>query len=278
MPPVVILCGGRGTRLRERTESIPKALVEIGGRPILWHIMKIYASFGCRRFILCLGYKGDQIRRCFTGRRGAVPRLATVSSARGSLGTPPPDEVQGGSARGAVGMEDTVEHREAGQTWTITFADTGVDTNSGGRLARIVPRLEASLAFVTYGDGLARIDLEELLAFHESHRRLATVTCVRPACPFGVVEVGGEDQVTAFREKPPMRDWVNGGFFVFDRQALDGFGDDEVLEREPLERLTRAGQLSAYRFDGFWMCMDTYKDAQQLNVLWERGEAPWKIW
>ena len=259
MPPVVILCGGRGTRLRERTESIPKALVEIGGRPILWHIMKVYASFGCRQFLLCLGYKGEHIRRFFTPARRGL--RATFSS-----------------ARGAVGAEDTVEHREAGQTWTVTFADTGLDTNSGGRLARVAPRLTESPVFVTYGDGLARIDLQDLLAFHARKGRAATMTCVRPASPFGLVEVGADEQVTAFREKPPMRDWVNGGFFVFDRRALEGFGEDEVLERGPLERLTRAGQLSAYRFDGFWMCMDTYKDAQQLNQLWERGEAPWKIW
>ena len=257
-PPVVILCGGRGTRLRERTESIPKALVEVGGRPIVWHIMKIYAQFGCRRFILCLGYKGDQIRQAFTARRGVRAALA--------------------STRGAIGSDDTLEYREGGQTWTITCADTGLDTNSGGRLARVAPLIDAPSCFVTYGDGVADIDLDALQSFYERTGRLATMTCVKPACPFGVVEIGAEDRVTGFHEKPPMREWVNGGFFVFNRAAFERFGDNEVLEREPLDRLVQAGQLSAYRFDGFWMCMDTYKDAQQLNQLWERGEAPWKTW
>jgi len=258
LPPVVILCGGRGTRLREQTEMIPKPLVEIGGRPILWHIMKTYAYFGCTRFVLCLGYKGEQIRSFFMGQ-DPEPYLDAEQ------GVPGPDE--------------TVRYREAREEWTITFAETGLDTNTGGRVKRAASRyVQESLFFVTYGDGLARINLLDLLDFHRRKGRLATLTCVRPLFPFGIAELGLDDRVIAFREKPQMYEWVNGGFFVFERQVLSYLGTDDVLEQEPFERLAKDSQLSAYRFEDFWMCMDTYKDAQRLNDLWEAGEAPWRIW
>ena len=257
LPPVMILCGGRGTRLREQTEMIPKPLVEIGGRPILWHIMKMYAHFGCVRFILCLGYKGGLIRGFFT-------REAPERSVGAEAGAPGPDE--------------TIRYVEAGEEWLITFAETGLDTNTGGRVKRAAEHVQESPFFVTYGDGLARIDLLDLLRFHQGEGRLATLTCVRPPSPFGIVELGADGRAVAFREKPRMREWVNGGFFVFERQVLSYLGTDDVLEREPFERLVKDQQLSAYRFEDFWMCMDTYKDAQQLNELWENGGAPWKVW
>lgn len=257
LPPVMILCGGRGMRLREQTEVIPKPLVEIGGRPILWHIMKIYAHFGCTRFILCLGYKGEQIRSYFTGQ--ACERYADAEPR-------------------AHGRDETVRCMEAGEEWLITFAETGIDTDTGGRVKRAAHHIRESPFFVTYGDGLARIDLFDLLRFHQRGGRFATLTCVRPLSPFGVVELGSDGRVVAFKEKPRMSEWVNGGFFVFDRQVLSYTSKDDVLEREPFERLAKDSQLSAYRFENFWMCMDTYKDAQQLNELWETGGAPWKVW
>jgi glucose-1-phosphate cytidylyltransferase len=248
-PPVMILCGGKGTRLRERTEAIPKALVEIGGKPIVWHVMKIYASVGFRRFVLCLGYKGELIREYFSAAPGARPA-----------------------------GPDSIAYDAEGETWTVLFADTGLETNTGGRIKRAATRVSDARLLVTYGDGVASVDVRELVAFHADRARLATVTCVRPRCPFGIVDVDDDDRILAFREKPQMTDWVNGGFFVFERRVLDYLGDDDVLEREPLERLAKEGQLSAYRFDGFWMCMDTYKDMQQLNELWASGERPWKLW
>ncbi len=257
LPPVVILCGGRGTRLREQTEMIPKPLVEIGGQPILWHILKIYAHFGCTRFILCLGYKGEQIRNYFMERGGIRQQVANPN-------LPPGDE--------------TITYRENDEEWTITFAETGLDTNTGGRLKRAEPHLTDASFFVTYGDGLARINLLDLLAFHRRKGRLVTLTCVKPFSPFGIVELGQDDEVAAFKEKPQMREWINGGFFVFERKALAYVGPDDVLEREPFERLAKEGQLSANRFEDFWMCMDTYKDAQRLNELWDREGAPWRVW
>lgn len=237
---------------------IPKPLVEIGGRPILWHIMKVYAYFGCARFILCLGYKSEQIRSFFTGQDPATCL---------------------GMEQEAPNLDETIQYREAGEEWTITFAETGLDTNTGGRVKRAASRhVQESPFFVTYGDGLARINLLDLLGFHQRKGRLATLTCVRPLSPFGIVELGPDDQVAAFREKPQMREWVNGGFFVFDRQVLSYLGADDVLEREPFEQLAKDLQFSAYRFEDFWMCMDTYKDAQRLNELWEVREAPWKVW
>lgn len=257
LPPVMILCGGRGMRLREQTEVIPKPLVEIGGRPILWHIMKIYAHFGCTRFILCLGYKGEQIRSYFTGQ--VCERYF-------------------GAEPGAYGRDETVRYVEVGEEWLITFAETGIDTDTGGRVRRAAHHIRESPFFVTYGDGLAQIDLFDLLRFHQRVGRFATLTCVRPLSPFGVVELGSDGRVVAFKEKPRMREWVNGGFFVFDRNVLSYLSKDDALEREPFERLAKDSQLSAYCFESFWMCMDTYKDAQQLNELWETGGAPWKVW
>ncbi len=233
-PQVVILCGGAGTRLREHTQSIPKGLVEIGGRPILWHIMKLYAHYGFREFVLCLGYKGELIREYFE----AHP-----------------------------------------QDWGITFVETGVETQTGGRLLRIVPYLKSERAFVTYGDGLANIDLRDLLSFHQRHGTAATITCVNPESPFGVVEVDESHRVTQYREKPRLDHWISGGFFVFERRAFSYLqGDSDILERRPFEAMAAARELSAYCFRGFWMCMDTYKDTQRLNELWHSRAAPWKVW
>jgi glucose-1-phosphate cytidylyltransferase len=234
-PPVLILCGGRGTRLRERAESIPKALVEIGGRPILWHVIKIYAAQGFERFILLIGYKGEAI-----------------------------------------------ESWAAAESWpepvAIECLDTGEGTPTGGRIARARELLDGGPCCATYSDGVADVDLGALLDFHRSQGALATVTVVRPRLQFGVAELDGDGRVAGFEEKPQLDAWINGGFFCFEPGALDYIGPDSVLEREPLERLAAAGELRGYRHRGFWDCMDTYKDAIELNDLWGRGEAPWRVW
>jgi glucose-1-phosphate cytidylyltransferase len=232
---VVILCGGRGTRLREQTQTIPKPLVEIGGRPILWHVIRIYAAQGFERFVLCTGHRGDLIEDFVAG-----------------------DGLPGGLA--------------------IDCVDTGEDTPTGGRVARVAERVEGERFCVTYADGVADVDLAALLRFHRDHGALATMTVVQPELQFGVAELDGDGRVSGFTEKPRFEGWVNGGFFCFEPGALEYVGADSVLEREPLELLVRDGQLRAFRHQGFWDCMDTYKDAVLLNDLWAEGRAPWKLW
>jgi glucose-1-phosphate cytidylyltransferase len=232
---VVILCGGRGTRLQETTTAVPKPLVEIGGRPILWHVMEIYACQGFRRFVLCLGYKGELIEE-FVGR-----------------------------ARWPRGTE-------------VVCAPTGLDTQTGGRIKRVAEHLPDETFCTTYAGGVADIGLGRLCAHHDACGALATVTAVRPELQFGVVEIAADGRIRGFREKPRSPDWINGGFFCFEPGMLDYLEEDTVLERRPLARLAADGQLVAFRHDGFWECLDTYKDAQMLNDLWAGGDAPWKVW
>jgi glucose-1-phosphate cytidylyltransferase len=232
---VVILCGGRGTRLQEHTRSIPKPLVEIGGRPILWHVIQLYAVQGFRRFVLCTGYKGELID-------------AFAASCDW------PDGVQ------------------------VRCVDTGLETPTGGRIARAAEHVGPGTFCATYADGVADIDLARLLDFHGGHGALATMTVVRPELQFGVTEMGEDGVVIGFREKPRSEHWINGGFFCFEPGVLDYLADSSVLEREPLEGLAAHGQLRAFRHTGFWDCMDTYKDAVLLNDLWASGDPPWKVW
>jgi glucose-1-phosphate cytidylyltransferase len=234
-PPVVILCGGRGTRLRERTETIPKPLVEIGGMPILWHVLGIYKAQGFNRFLLATGYLGDAIK-------------------------------------------DFVARQAWPEGVSIECVDTGIDTPTGGRIAALAGRLDGDTFCATYADGVADVDLNELLAFHAEQGRLATMTVVRPNLQWGVAELGGGDAVEGFVEKPRSERWINGGFLCLEPGALDYIGENSVLEREPLERLAADGQLHAFRHEGFWDCMDTYKDAVALNDLWTTGDAPWTTW
>ena len=235
-PPVAILCGGRGTRLQERTVDIPKPLVEIGGRPIVWHVIQIYAAQGLRDFVLLCGYKGE-----------LITEFAAAC-----------DWPQG---------------------VTVTCVDTGLDTPTGGRLHRLRERLGGGRFCATYADGVADVDLQDLLRFHDGHGALASMTIVRPELPFGVVDLGRSDsRVAGFREKPRSDHWINGGFFVFEPGVFDFLAESSVLEREPLEGLAEEGQLRAYRHTGFWECMDTYKDAVALNDLWAAGRAPWQVW
>jgi glucose-1-phosphate cytidylyltransferase len=255
----LILCGGMGTRLREETEYRPKPMVEIGGRPILWHIMKCYAAHGFTDFVVCLGYKGEMIKEYFLNYE-AMNNDFTVE-----LGKP-----------NAVAYYDA--HGENG--WRVTLADTGIDTMTGARIKRASRYVRGTRFMVTYGDGVSNVDLRSLVAFHDQSRTLATVTGVHPSSRFGELLVKG-DRVEQFSEKPQTHEGiVNGGFFVLERKALDYLSDDPgcVLEREPLERLARDGQLSVYQHHGFWQCMDTYRDYQHLNHLWDSGDAAWKQW
>lgn len=235
---MAILCGGRGTRLQEHTQDMPKPLVEIGGRPIVWHVIQLYAAHGFTRFLLATGYKGEQIERF-----------------------------------------------AAEQQWpqgvSVECHDTGLDTQTGGRIKRLAGELELDgedIFCATYADGVANIDLDGLLAFHAGHGALATMTVVRPTLQFGVTELAGDGRVTGFHEKPRSEHWINGGFFCFAAEVLNYLEDDSVLERAPLERLAADGQLRAHRHEGFWECMDTYKDSIALNDLWASGEAPWRLW
>jgi glucose-1-phosphate cytidylyltransferase len=259
MIPVMILCGGMGTRLREETELLPKPMVEIGGRPMLWHIMKGYAAHGFTDFILCLGYKGHKIREYF------LHYEAMHSDFTIELGD-----------RDRLQFHD--RHHEAG--WRVTLVDTGIETMTGARIARALKHVDGDRFMLTYGDGVADIDLPSLVRCHDVQGRVATVTGVRPSSRFGELFVAG-DRVTTFSEKPRMHEGlINGGFFVFERRVADYLSLDPgcILEAEPMERLAADGQLAVYRHDGFWQCMDTYRDLQQLKQRWESGNAAWKTW
>jgi glucose-1-phosphate cytidylyltransferase len=254
-PPVVILCGGMGIRMGEEQ---PKMMVMVGRRPILWHVMKIYAAQGFNHFILALGYRGGDIKRYFLDY-GPLTHDFTLT-----LGAAPTIEYNG-------------PHREEG--WHITFAGTGLHTQTGARVRKAARYVQAQTFFTTYGDGVADIDLHALLACHRRMGRIATITGVRSFSRFGVLRTDREGLVTDFEEKPLVDALINGGFFVFEREALEylGNGDDVVLEREPLRRLAADGQLAVYEHTGFWRAMDTFKDAQEMNAIW-RESAPWKIW
>ena len=253
---VVLLAGGRGTRLAEETSIRPKPMVEIGGAPVLWHLMSAYASHGFRDFIVACGYKGEMIKAFFHDY--AVQH----SDFEVDLGN------------GAVRLLNTPRI-----DWKVCVMDTGLDTMTGGRLLRLRPLLGGETFMVTYGDGLGNVDVRALLAFHRSHGKLATVTAVRPPARFGDLAIQG-DQVRAFAEKPQTAEgWINGGFFVFEPGILDYIQSDETsLEQGPLERLAAEGQLMAYRHAGFWQPMDTLREKELLESLWSSGKAPWKTW
>jgi glucose-1-phosphate cytidylyltransferase len=254
----VILCGGLGTRLREETEYRPKPMVEVGGRPILWHIMKIYAQQGFCEFVLCLGYRGSMIKEYFLDYE-AMNNDFTVC-----LGKHSPVAYHG-------------THQE--QDFQVTLADTGLHTMTGGRVARIAKYVPEDAFMLTYGDGLGDVDLRALVDFHRAHGKLATLTTVRPTSRFGILEIDARSRVLTFSEKPQLDGWINAGFCVFDRRVFDYLGgDDCVLEREPLERLARDGHLMAFRHEGFFCAMDTHREYQYLNELWAGGKAPWKTW
>lgn len=259
----VILCGGRGLRLGEHGAALPKALIEIGGRPVLWHLLKLYSQHGLNDFVLCLGYLGEAIKRYFLEHHWL--------DADFTLEMKPESDY-------ALHKHQT-SIAEPGEDWRVTFAETGLETNTGGRIRQIQKYLGDDEEFcVTYGDGLADINLQSLIAFHRSHGRLATLTAVNPRSQFGLLKLDADNAVTEFQEKPLVEQWINGGFFVFNRRIFDYLQDDSILEREPLELLAREQQLIAYKHAGFWKCLDTYKDHLEFNQMWDAGEAAWKIW
>ncbi len=254
----IILCGGLGTRLREETEYRPKALVEIGGRPILWHIMKLYAHHGFREFVLALGYRGNMIKDYFLNYE-AMNNDFAISLGRGNA------------------VEYLGAHDE--QDFRVTLAETGADTMTGGRVKAAARYIDEDRFMVTYGDGVTDLDLTAVLAFHRAHGRLATVTTARTSSRYGIVEMSDDGSVEQFVEKPELQGWASMGFFVFERAALDYIdGPATVLEREPLERLAEAGELMAFRHPGFFFSMDTYREYEYLNSLWSSGNPPWRVW
>lgn len=257
---VVILCGGQGTRLREETEVRPKPMVEIGSRPILWHIMKLYAHHGLNDFVLCLGYKGHIIKDFFLNYKARMTDFTV------HLGNRAPVEFHS-------------VHPE--ENWNVTLAETGETAMTGARVRRIKQYIDYSPFCLTYGDGLGDVNIAELLRFHRSHGKLGTVTGVRPQGRFGELRVDRE-RVASFAEKPQVTEgFINGGFFVFESEFIDRYlndNDDLVLEREPLQRLASDGELMVYEHDGFWQPMDTYREWKLLEDYWNAGRAPWKIW
>ena len=255
---VVIFCGGLGTRLREETEFRPKPMVPVGERPILWHIMKTYAYYGHKDFVLCLGYKGEVIKEYFRNYHW------NTSDVTLRLGPHPQIQYHN-------------QHDE--EDWSVTLLDTGQTTMTGGRLKRALRFIEEDTFLVTYGDGVTNSNINDSIAFHRAQKKLVTITAVQPAGRFGDLEIS-EDRVTAFKEKAEQQAaFINGGFFVMNRRIGDYLvGDQCVLEQEPLTRLAAQGQIAAYRHPGFWQCMDTFREQQLLTNLWNSGQAPWKVW
>lgn len=252
----IILAGGLGTRLQEETSVKPKPMVEIGGKPILWHIMKVYSHYGFKEFLVALGYKGGVIKRYFLDYHHLSNSLS-ITLKDGNV------DVHGGT------KED----------WLVHLIDTGAHTETGGRIKRLTSWVGKETFMMTYGDGVANINVQDLVAFHRQHNKLATITAVRPPARFGSLEFDG-DLVANFVEKPQAGEgWINGGFFVLEPQVLDYIeGDETIFEREPLERLSADCQLVAYKHEGFWQCMDTLRDVRLLESYWQSGKAPWKTW
>jgi glucose-1-phosphate cytidylyltransferase len=246
---VVILCGGLGTRLKEETEFKPKPMVIVGNKPLLWHIMKIYSHYGFKDFILCLGYKGEMIKEYFS-----QSKLMSNDS-----------------------LLNSNDKKEI-ESWNITLADTGLETNTGGRIKKIEKYINEDNFMVTYGDGVADINIKSLLNYHLTKNKIATLTSIQPMSRFGIIEFDNEGTITSFKEKPKLDGWISGGFFVFKKGIFDYLKENDILEEEPLKKLARDKQLSAYLHQGFWECMDTFKDLQRLNQFWNTNKAFWKIW
>lgn len=255
---VVILAGGYGTRISEESHLKPKPMIEIGERPILWHIMKIYSSYGFNDFVICLGYKGYCIKEYFAHYFLHESDI-TFDFKHGN---------------------ERMIHHHSAEPWQVTLVNTGDETMTGGRVKRIKEYLDNEPFMLTYGDGVADVNISDLVAYHQAHGKLATVTSIQPAGRFGALDLDENNLIHGFKEKPKGDGaWINGGFFVMQPEVLDYIpGDATILEREPLEGLARDSQLVSYKHDGFWQPMDTLRDKNHLDELWQRGDAPWKIW
>lgn len=255
---VVILAGGRGTRISEETEVLPKPMVEIGGKPVIWHIMKLYSHYGFNDFIICLGYRGYMIKEYFSHY---FTHMSDVTI--------------------DLSKNETKIHTTASEPWKITLVDTGLDTMTGSRLKRVEKYVGNNTFLLTYGDGLADIDMGKLVQFHKKNKKLATLTAIQNAGKFGVLNIGSGDMVSSFLEKPKGEGgWINGGFFVLEPEVFNYIDNNDtvVWEKEPLEKLSRQRKLSAYKHTGFWGCMDTLRDKINFEKTWQSGAAPWKVW
>jgi len=254
----VLLAGGLGTRMREETEFRPKPMVEVGGRPVLWHIMKILGHYGLSDFVVCTGYKSEYIKSYFANY-GVSNLDFTIT----------------------LGDQSSIRHHGSHDefNWQVTVADTGLSTMTGGRIKRIQKYVGDEPFLCTYGDGIADVDIAGLLEFHRAHGKLATVTATQPMSRFGVIDLEQDGVVATFREKPKTEDWINIGYFIFEPGVFDYLdGDDTVLEDQPLLRLAKDGQIAAFAHHGFWQPMDTFRESQALNNLWNSGNPPWKVW
>ena len=255
---VIILCGGMGTRLREETEYKPKPLVEIGGKPILWHIMKMYANYGFKEFVLCLGYKGNMIKEYFLNYEMLNSDFTIELKSK------------------KIQTHNSISEHD----WSVTLANTGESAQTGARIKKVEQHIDSDIFMLTYGDGVANIDISKLIDFHKSHGKIGTVTGVSPVSKFGELSVKMA-QVLQFNEKPEMNDGlINGGFFVFNKEFFKYLNNDDgcILEKEPLENLVQDGELMVYKHTGFWHCMDTYRDSLLLNEFWSSKNPPWKTW
>jgi glucose-1-phosphate cytidylyltransferase len=256
---VVILCGGMGTRLKEETEFRPKPLVEVANRPIIWHIMKIYSHYGFNDFILCLGYKGEMVKEYFLNYE-AMNNDFTINL---------------NSKRQIVYHDHELREKD---NWNVTLVDTGLQTQTGGRVKLIEKFIQEELFMLTYGDGVADINIDQVLRLHQKANKIGVLSAVHPLSRYGVIDHDHSGQVLGFKEKPRLDGLVNGGFFVFKKEFFNYLNKDSVLEKGPLEQLAQERQLATYIHTGFWKCMDTFKDANELNQMWNEGNAPWKIW
>lgn len=253
----LLLAGGLGTRLREETEFRPKPMVEIGGRPILWHIMKHLSTYGIVDFVVALGYKGEMIKDYFLNYESRSNDFTIELGKGGSL---------------------NFHGRHDESSWTVTLADTGPDTLTGGRVLRASKYLDGEPFLATYGDGLSDVDIDALVTYHQEHPGLATATITQPTSRYGVVDIDETGLVRSFLEKPRLEGWINIGYFIFEPQVLDYVQDADALEQRPLSKLAASGQLHAYKHKGFWQPMDTFREAQLLNQMWSSDAAPWKTW
>ncbi len=255
---VVILAGGFGTRISEQSHLIPKPMVEIGERPILWHIMKYYSSFGYNEFIICCGYKQYVIKEFFADYYLHMCDITFDFS----------------------NVNNMTVHSNSTEPWSVTLIDTGLNTMTGGRIKRVAKYIGNESFMLTYGDGVSNVDINKLVAFHENNGKIATLTAIQPGSRFGVLDLKIDDTISEFKEKSKEDGgWINGGFMVLDPGIMDYIeGDDTIFEKDPLERLASEGQLMAYKHDGFWQCMDTIRDKELLERLWKEGNAPWNVW